>query len=157
MFITVSAIELTLVTRIEQIIRVPYLCSLLFLDELGDRVCHWLRHKLQSMLSLLLVSVVKTLIFIEMPIYLLDLRHFPTKVFLRLCQAIRPVACMHLSISIQSDFPSIAIELLEHSFFRFSIVIACLVAIKLFPSLCLGCSHYRQLRSEDAIFVVFVS
>ena len=80
--LVISAIHLFLVTRIEQVVRVLDLLSLLFLDELSDGVGYWLGHKLQSMLSLLFVSVVKSLILIEMSINLLDLGHFPTKMLL---------------------------------------------------------------------------
>ena len=154
--LVISAIHLFLVARIEQVVRVLNLLSLLFLDELSDGVGYWLRHKLQSMLALLLVSVVKPLILIEMSIDLLDLGHLPTKMLLCLRQSVRLVSCMHFSIAFQGNFPSFAIELLTHSFLSFCIVIALLIAIVLFPSFCLSRRHHRQLRSKDAIFVIFM-
>ena len=102
------------------------------------------------------MGVVEALIFIEMSIDLLNLRHFPAEMLLRLRKSIVSLPGLHLGISLQRNLPSVTIELFALPLLGLGIVIFCFVAIVLLPSLRLCRRHDRRLLCENTTLVILV-
>lgn len=103
------------------------------------------------MLSLILIGGIETLVFVEVPIDLFNLWHFPTVMLLSMREAIVLLASKYLGLSAHGKLVVGVVELLPQLFFDFLIVIPGFIAIELLPSLGLGCSETDWLLFEHAL------
>jgi len=97
------------------------------------------------MLPLVLIRCKESLVFVKIPINLLNLRHLPTVVFLSLGEAVVLLASKDFSFAADSELVTGVVELLPQLLFDLIVVVSWLIAIVLFPSFSLSRSHCRLL------------
>ena len=144
------------VSWIEKIVGVLDFGVGLLVKQLLHSISDRLGHKLQSMFSLYFVGIVEPCVFVEIPVNLLYLWHFPTVVLLRL-GAIGLHPRLYLGLSAQSQLPGGTIDLLPQPLLSFCIVIRVFEAVELLPSLGLGSSQdHRSLGKNASLRIIII-